>query len=121
VNAPPAGLPKMAFAGAIRRGLAWSLADSWLPTASAIPSQCGLSSRLLCLGLCDCGKKAPDQRDDPCLLDTFIAAVRYMAGEPKKPWWKYTAERKRELAARCATTKTITTSRQTESETPSSI
>jgi hypothetical protein len=25
-------------------------------------------------------------RHDPCLLDTFIAAVRFMAGEPKKPW-----------------------------------
>jgi predicted GIY-YIG superfamily endonuclease len=42
------------------------------------------------------------QRHDLCLLDTFIAAVRYMAGEPKKPWWNYTAERKRELAARRA-------------------
>ena len=41
-------------------------------------------------------------RHDPCLLDTFIAAVRFMAGEPKKPWWKYTAEWKRELAARSA-------------------
>ena len=40
------------------------------------------------------------QRHDPCLLDTFIAAVRYMEGGPKKPWWKYTAERKRELEAR---------------------
>jgi hypothetical protein len=40
------------------------------------------------------------QRHDPCLLDTFIAAVRFMEGESKKPWWKYTAERKRELAAR---------------------
>jgi Pathogenicity locus len=40
------------------------------------------------------------QRHDPCLLDTFIAAVRYMEGEPKKPWWKYTPERKRGLAAR---------------------
>ena len=40
------------------------------------------------------------QRHDPCLLDTFIAAVRYMEGSPKKPWWKYTAERKRELAVR---------------------
>ena len=40
------------------------------------------------------------QRHDPCLLDTFIAAVRYMEGESKKPWWKYTAERKRELATR---------------------
>src|SRR5262245_41416620 len=40
------------------------------------------------------------QRHDPCLLDTSTAAVRFMAGEPKKPWWKYTAERKRTLAAR---------------------
>ena len=40
------------------------------------------------------------QRHDPCLLDTFIAAVRFMQGEPKKPWWKYTAERKRVLARR---------------------
>jgi predicted GIY-YIG superfamily endonuclease len=41
------------------------------------------------------------QRHDPCLLDTFIAAVRYMEGAPKKrPWWKYTAERKRVMAAR---------------------
>jgi hypothetical protein len=43
------------------------------------------------------------QRHDLCLLDTFIAAVRFMNGEPKKPWWKYTAERKRMLAARAAT------------------
>jgi hypothetical protein len=43
------------------------------------------------------------QRHDPCLLDTFIAAVRFMEGEPKKPWWMYTAERKRELASRSAT------------------
>jgi pathogenicity locus Cdd1 protein len=42
------------------------------------------------------------QRHDPCLLDTFIAAVRFMEGGPKRPWWKYTAERKRELAARNA-------------------
>ncbi len=39
-------------------------------------------------------------RLDPCLLDTFIAAVRFMGGEGAKPWWAYTAERKRELAAR---------------------
>ena len=43
------------------------------------------------------------QRQDPCVLDTFIAAVRYMEGAPKKPWWKYTAERKKELAARAIT------------------
>ena len=42
------------------------------------------------------------QRHDPCLLDTFIAAVRFMEGEPKQPWWKYTAERKRVMATRKA-------------------
>ncbi len=40
------------------------------------------------------------RRHDPCLLDTFIAAVRYMEGAPRKPWWNYTAERKRVMAAR---------------------
>jgi hypothetical protein len=38
-------------------------------------------------------------RNDPCVLDTFIAAIRYMEGAPKKPWWKYTPERKRRLAS----------------------
>jgi hypothetical protein len=42
-------------------------------------------------------------RYDPCVLDVFISAVRYMGGAPKRPWWKYTAERKRDLAARTAT------------------
>ena len=37
---------------------------------------------------------------DPCLLDTFIAAVRFMEGGPKTRWWKFTAERKRTLTAR---------------------
>ena len=39
-------------------------------------------------------------RHDPCLLDTFIAAVRYVEGGPRLPWWAFTAERKRALAAR---------------------
>jgi len=43
-------------------------------------------------------------RQDPCLLDTFIAAVRFADGGPAVPWWAYTAERKRELAARAPAT-----------------
>ena len=39
-------------------------------------------------------------RQDPCLLDTFIAAVRFMDGGPRLPWWAFTPERKKELAAR---------------------
>src|SRR5688500_10664043 len=38
-------------------------------------------------------------RHDPCMLDTFIAATRYMNGAPAKPWHAYTKERKRTLAA----------------------
>lgn len=32
---------------------------------------------------------------DPCLIDCFISAVRFMEGAPARPWWFYTAERKR--------------------------
>jgi pathogenicity locus Cdd1 protein len=38
-------------------------------------------------------------RHDPCVLDAFISAVRFMNGGPSRPWWRYTAERKRTLAA----------------------
>ena len=38
-------------------------------------------------------------RHDPCVLDTFIAVVRFVEGAPAKPWWAYTPERKRTLAA----------------------
>jgi len=39
-------------------------------------------------------------RHDPCVLDVFLSAVRFMEGAPASPWWHYTAERKRALAAR---------------------
>ncbi|HKP05175.1 MAG TPA: helix-hairpin-helix domain-containing protein [Chthoniobacterales bacterium] len=38
-------------------------------------------------------------RQDPCVLDTFISAVRFMEGAPARPWWSYTAERKRKFPA----------------------
>lgn len=36
-------------------------------------------------------------RQDPCLIDCFISAVRFMEGAPPHPWWHYTAERKQHL------------------------
>jgi hypothetical protein len=39
------------------------------------------------------------RRHDPCVLDTFIAVVRFVDGAPARPWWHYTAERKETLAA----------------------
>jgi hypothetical protein len=38
-------------------------------------------------------------RQDPCVADTFIAAIRFMEGSPPLPWWHYTPERKRTFAA----------------------
>jgi hypothetical protein len=38
-------------------------------------------------------------RQDPCVLDTFISAVRFMEGAPARPWWHYTPERKKTFAS----------------------
>lgn len=34
------------------------------------------------------------ERHDPCVLDVLISVVRFADGEPARPWWDYTAERK---------------------------
>lgn len=36
-------------------------------------------------------------RHDPCVADTFMAAVDFMNGGKPKPWWKFTAKRKKLL------------------------
>lgn len=35
-------------------------------------------------------------RQDPCVLDTYIAAINFMKGGPSQPWWSYTKKRKQE-------------------------
>jgi len=34
-------------------------------------------------------------RYDPCVIDVFISAVRFMEGGEPLPWWAFTEERKR--------------------------
>ena len=34
-------------------------------------------------------------RHDPCVLDLFMSITCFMAGGAAKPWWAFTAERKR--------------------------
>lgn len=51
----------------------------------------GLDALALYSRLC----KLTGQRQDPCVLDTFIAAVDFANGAAARPWWDYTAERKR--------------------------
>lgn len=45
---------------------------------------------------------ATGARHDPCVLDVFLSAVRFMEGAPPLPRWHYTPERKRLLAERGA-------------------
>lgn len=42
--------------------------------------------------------KSSGQRQDPCVLDTFLAATDFMRGAPARPWWDYTAQRKKDFA-----------------------
>ncbi len=34
------------------------------------------------------------RRQDPCVLDTFMAVTDFMRGARAAPWWHYTAQRK---------------------------
>lgn len=34
------------------------------------------------------------KRQDPCVLDTFMAITDFMRGAPPAPWWAYTPARK---------------------------
>ena len=43
---------------------------------------------------------ASGRRLDPCLLDTVMSAVEQADGGPARPWWHYTAERKRTLSGK---------------------
>lgn len=38
--------------------------------------------------------KITGARQDPCVLDTYIAVIHFMNGAPAKPWYMYTKERK---------------------------
>ncbi len=38
-------------------------------------------------------------RQDPCVIDVFLAAIDFMEGAPAQPWWRYTPARKARLAA----------------------
>ncbi len=41
--------------------------------------------------------KLTGRHHDLCLLDVFISVVSFCNGNPPKPWWKFTAMRKRKI------------------------
>lgn len=40
--------------------------------------------------------KVSGVRQDPCVLDTYMAVVDFMNGAPAKPWFYYTKSRKQQ-------------------------
>ena len=50
----------------------------------------GRDPHALYLALC----QKTGKRQDPCVLDTFMAATAFMGGAEARPWWDYTADRK---------------------------
>jgi hypothetical protein len=92
-------------------------ADAIPPALTAIPNVGpAVARKLLALdvrGLDDLrGRDAEDlferlcaldgRRHDPCLLDTFAAAVAYADGGPARPWWEFSRERKARAGAAAA-------------------
>ena len=62
--------------------------------ALGIAHPCELASRdafVLYQALCASSGK----RQDPCVLDTLMAATDFRRGAAPAPWWAYTAQRKR--------------------------
>ncbi|MFM2339703.1 MAG: hypothetical protein RLZZ360_339 [Candidatus Parcubacteria bacterium] len=41
--------------------------------------------------------KVSGVRQDPCVLDTYIAVIDFMNGAPARPWYWYTKNRKKEF------------------------
>ncbi|MES2749402.1 MAG: helix-hairpin-helix domain-containing protein [Patescibacteria group bacterium] len=39
--------------------------------------------------------KKSGTRQDPCVLDTYLAVIDFMNGGPAKPWFYYTKDRKK--------------------------
>jgi hypothetical protein len=72
-----------------------SLAESLERAGIKRPAQLkGKDPYVLYATLC----KRTGVRHDPCVLDTFISAVRYMEGGPVQPWWHFTRERQENRA-----------------------
>ena len=42
--------------------------------------------------------EATGRRQDPCVLDTFLAITDFMRGAAAAPWWHYTPQRKQRFS-----------------------
>jgi hypothetical protein len=72
-----------------------AIADDLRALGIEKPSQLrGQDATELYLRLC----RLSGARHDPCLLDTFIAAVAFIEHDDARPWWAFTPQRKLDWA-----------------------
>jgi hypothetical protein len=50
--------------------------------------------------LYDALNQVTGKRQDPCVVDVFMAAVHFMEGGNPLPWWSFTGERKKRIKSR---------------------
>ena len=72
-----------------------ALAADLLSVGIATPSDV---ARMDVLAVYEALRGPMGKRHDPCVLDSFIAAKKFINGGPRQPWWDFTAERKALLA-----------------------
>ncbi len=73
-------------------------ADFRLPGMKVPADLAGKDPWALYQALC----RKTSSRQDPCVLDTFMAAVAFADSGDRRPWWKFTAERKKRYGAALA-------------------
>jgi hypothetical protein len=67
------------------------IAQKLMQLGIEVPAQLkGQDAEALFVRLCE----LDGRRHDPCLLDTFVAAVDHANGAPARPWWYYSRLRK---------------------------
>lgn len=92
IKAPKAGCPAECASLEQLPNIGPSLAADLRSIGILLPQDLiGQDAYLLYQRLCE----VTQQRHDPCVLDTFLAATDFMCGAPAAPWWHYTPQRKR--------------------------
>lgn len=67
----------------------------------------GIRSPAQLRGQCACALyellcRKTGRRHDPCVIDVFLSITSFMNGAPPRPWWTFSAERRKRLAATSA-------------------
>lgn len=89
-------MPKASHAGQVRKftdipNVGPAMERDFRALGMAVPQELtGQAPYALYLSLCE----LTGTRQDPCVLDTYLAVCDFMGGGPARPWWDFTKARK---------------------------